>query len=119
MEISIITIFAIILYVAFYKDACKQHPNYKPSLLWTILLGWIYIFYYQFTIDTKEIAVVLLAERDILKKQFVADMEKLHKEMKDPTEFKKASLELAEQYDNKQRIRSLDFKEMLNNFNWK
>ncbi len=61
---------------------------------------------------------VIIFERENLKRKFIDDVEKLHKEIKDPVEFRKASLELAERYEEKQRIRSNDFKSMLNGFHW-
>ena len=61
---------------------------------------------------------VIIFERENLKRKFIDDVEKLHEEIKDPVEFRKASIELAERYEEKQRIRSNDFKFMLNNFKW-
>lgn len=61
---------------------------------------------------------VIIFERENLKRKFIDDVEKLHEEIKEPVEFRKASLELAERYEEKQRIRSNDFKFMLNNFRW-
>jgi nucleosome binding factor SPN SPT16 subunit len=61
---------------------------------------------------------VIIFERENLKGKFIDDVEKLHEEIKDPAEFRKASLELADRYEEKQRIRSNDFKFMLNYFKW-
>lgn len=65
-----------------------------------------------------KIGDILLFEHEFLKSKFIEDVEKLHKEVTDPTEFRKRAHQLAEQYDEKQRIRSIDFFSMLNNFNW-
>ena len=61
---------------------------------------------------------IVLFEHETLKRKFIDEVEKLHDEVKDPAEFRKRSIELADRYDEKQRIRSNDFKFMLNNFNW-
>lgn len=61
---------------------------------------------------------VIIFERESLKAKFINEVERLHNDIKDPTEFKKAAKELAERYDEKQRIRCLDFNEMLKNFTW-
>jgi hypothetical protein len=65
-----------------------------------------------------KIGDVILYERENLKAKFINEVEHLHNDIKDPTEFKKAAKELAERYDEKQRIRCLDFNEMLKNFTW-
>ena len=65
-----------------------------------------------------KIGDIILFEHENLRSKFIEDVEKLHKEVKDPSEFRNRAHQLAEQYDEKQRIRSIDFFAMLKNFNW-
>lgn len=61
---------------------------------------------------------LLLGEGETLKKRFIDDVEALHQEIKDTDEFNKAVLELADRYYDKQTLKTVNFRAMIDNFHW-
>lgn len=66
----------------------------------------------------KFITESLIDESMSLKRKFISEVEKLHKEVKDSDEFNKAVAELAERYYDRQNLKLVDFKAMIPNFHW-
>lgn len=65
------------------------------------------------------ITEMLYNESMSLKKDFINEVEKLHDEIKDPDDLKKAINELADRYYEKQTLKVVNFKSMIPNFSWK